>query len=196
MSPPPDPDSFIFHMSIDSDGAIFPWNGVKLLIYMRAEGPSIRNSYISKGYSCSTRKVRLALSRYFNGPAWQGHSPIVYCVRGRGGNSGWYYEIRLDSLSNDMKEEIAERIERHIRSLCAGLPSGINPPPPCKGPNITGNVWKEFANSWIHNLKLPLIMIAERSRFGIRRRSSADRNFRHLVLQPQCKRDPYPYWQR
>jgi|TARA_R100000455_G_C6273317_1_gene130800 hypothetical protein len=53
--------------------------------------------------SISLRKANAALSHCYQGKTWRGHSLIVRRVRGRGGNGGWCYEVRLDSLPAELQ---------------------------------------------------------------------------------------------
>ncbi len=46
----------------------------------------------------SLRRATRALTRCSRGEMWRSHHLIVRRVRGRGGNNGWCYEVRLDSL--------------------------------------------------------------------------------------------------
>jgi len=54
-------------------------------------------------FSLSRRNTTRALMRCYQGFAWKGHSLIVRRVRGRGGNGGWCYEVRLDSLPAELQ---------------------------------------------------------------------------------------------
>ncbi|MEX1035446.1 MAG: hypothetical protein WDZ54_05780, partial [Sneathiella sp.] len=49
------------------------------------------------------RRARRALTRCYEGKTWRNHSLIVRRVHGRGGNSGWCYEVRLDSLPAELQ---------------------------------------------------------------------------------------------
>jgi len=57
----------------------------------------------SSVFSLSRRNTTRALSRCYLGETWRGHHLIVRKVRGRGGNNGWCYEVRLDSLPAELQ---------------------------------------------------------------------------------------------
>lgn len=49
------------------------------------------------------RRARNAFTRTFSGHTWRNHNLIVRRLRGRGGNGGWCYEVRLDSLPAELQ---------------------------------------------------------------------------------------------
>lgn len=51
----------------------------------------------------SRRNTARGLARCFKGKKWREQSLIVRRVRGRGGNGGWCYEVRLDSLPAELQ---------------------------------------------------------------------------------------------
>ncbi len=52
----------------------------------------------------SDRMAGKALARCFDGQLYRGQQLIVQRVRGRGGNSGWQYRVRVDSLPAKLQE--------------------------------------------------------------------------------------------
>lgn len=54
----------------------------------------------------SDRKARLALRRAIAGVPWRGASLVVREVRGRGGRSGFHYEVLASSLPLGLQEEL------------------------------------------------------------------------------------------
>ena len=47
-----------------------------------------------------------ALVRAFDGQCWHDHRLTVRRVRGRGGNSGWQYQVRVDSLPEELQKAV------------------------------------------------------------------------------------------
>ena len=67
----------------------------------------------------SRQGANKALRRAYEGHPWRGHPLDVRKVRGRGGNGGWAYEVRADSLP----EELRAAALAHPSPCPVGLPA-------------------------------------------------------------------------
>jgi len=56
------------------------------------------------------RRASRALERAHDGHTWHNHHLVVRRVRGRGGRSGWSYEVRLDSLPEALRERYQDTL--------------------------------------------------------------------------------------
>lgn len=67
------------------------------------EGPFLSSRELAAIAGIGERKAREGLMRCFGGGGWRGHRLVVRRVRGRGGKSGWQYQVRLDSLPQELQ---------------------------------------------------------------------------------------------
>jgi hypothetical protein len=63
----------------------------------------ISSSAFANVVGISERKSRQAFSRCYSGNLWRGHNLIVRKVKGKGGKSGWQYQVRLDSIPEELQ---------------------------------------------------------------------------------------------
>lgn len=66
----------------------------------------LSSSDLALAAGISSQKARAALSRAARGLAWRHTHLVVRTVTGRGGTSGWSYEVRFDSLPAELRLRI------------------------------------------------------------------------------------------
>jgi hypothetical protein len=63
----------------------------------------ISSTDFAKLAGISDRKARQAFSKCYSGKSWRGHHLVVRQVKGKGGKSGWQYQVRHDSLPEELQ---------------------------------------------------------------------------------------------
>lgn len=74
----------------------------------------------------SPRKARAVFSRAFEGKVWRGHRLVIRRVRGQGGDGGWSYEVRVDSLPAELRERLLA--DPSLIAADQGVPEEIDDP--------------------------------------------------------------------